>query len=161
MTTWSPDPAAPPAATYWQLPGAAPASDPLLAGLRARLVALVAAMVSQGTIALLGVLPALPGAGGAPANFWAQFAVLEFIAAIVVSLAFGPGVRVRDVPIVGRVFLGLGFVVVPAAAIALGAIDAAQAADGSTAAATWLRTAFFTTLFFGLPLLALVDRRAR
>jgi hypothetical protein len=93
-----------------------------------------------------------------PVSFWIQFAVMEFIAAAVVSLAFGPVVRIGDVPLIGRLVLGLGFVAVPAAAIVLGAIDAAQAAavyGPAAAASSWLATAFFGTLFFGLPLIPL------
>jgi hypothetical protein len=99
-----------------------------------------------------------------PGSFWMQFAVMEFIVAVVVSLAFGPVVRIRDVPVLGRLLLGLDFVAVPAAAIALGAIDAAHAAalDGPAAAASsWLATAFFGTLFFGLPLMALAVPASR
>src|SRR5436190_23898646 len=96
-----PTPPAPlgPNPTYSQVPTTTPAGDPLVLILRARLVALVAALVIQGSIALLGVLPALPGAtghsptyfsdSGPDGLFWARFAVLEFIAAVVVSLAFG------------------------------------------------------------------------
>lgn len=80
------------------------------------------------------------------------------MAALVVSLTFGPGVRVGDLPVAGRLVLGIGFVTVPAVAIVLGAIDAAQTAGGfspAAAASSWLATAFFGTLFFGLPLVAL------
>ena len=81
-----------------------------------------------------------------------------------VSLALGPVVRLRDVPVIGRLVLGLAFVAVPAAAIALGAIDAAQAAaphGPSAAASSWLTTAFFGTLFFGLPLIVLAADASR
>jgi hypothetical protein len=69
------------------------------------------------------------------------------------------------VPAIGRLILGLDFVVVPAAAIVLGAVDAAQAAalySPAAAASSWLATAFFGTLFFGVPLIALAvpDSRA-
>ena len=60
MTTSQPTPpqATPP--THWQLPAAGPDYQ-ILPRLRVRLVALVAALVVQATIALLGVLPELPG----------------------------------------------------------------------------------------------------
>jgi hypothetical protein len=175
MTTGEPTPEATPA-TYWQAPSTTSPDYQIIPGLRARLVGLVAALVVQATIALLGMLPALPGgpdpAGlsdsymytSPPASFWLQFAVMEFIAAVVVSLAFGPGVRIRDVPVIGRLVLGLAFVVVPVAAIVLGAIDAAQAAAAygpAAAASSWLATAFFTTLFFGLPLIGLAVPASR
>jgi hypothetical protein len=139
-------------------------------------VALVAALIIQATIALLAVLPALPVAPVVPVvsdsdgyytsyasytqppTFWVQFAVIEFIAAAVVALAFRPGVRLGDVPAIGRLVLMFGFVLLPAAAIVLGGIDAAQAAakvSSAVAASSWLATATFGTLFFGLPLLAL------
>jgi hypothetical protein len=174
MTTQQPAPTLAAHGTYWQAPTAAPEAQ-LLPHLRARLVALVAALVVQATIAAAGVLPALPGAtastdpyalyaaGSQPVSFWMQFAVLEALAALVVSLAFGPGVRIGDVPAVGRLVLALAFVVLPAAAIVLGAIEA-QAVGGfspATAASSWLSTAFFSTLFFGLPLLALVAPGSR
>jgi hypothetical protein len=90
-----------------------------------------------------------------PVNFWAQFAAIELIAAAVISLAFGPGVRLRDLPVLGRAVLGIAFVLVPAAAIVVGAVDATP---------TWssvLSTAFFATMFFGLPLFALSGDRRR
>jgi hypothetical protein len=158
-------------ATYWQ-----PTSSPdyqILSHLRMRLVGLVAAMVVQSTIALLGVLPELPVAPGLvdesdtyyyatqPVSFWIQFAVIEFIAVVVVSLALGPGVRFANVPVIGRFVLGLAFVAVPAIAIVLGAFEAALAAGQSSpaaAASSWLATAFFAALFFGLPMIALGSR---
>lgn len=156
---------------YWQAPSTNALDDQIAPRLRRRLVALVAALVLQATIALLGVLPDLPGVRGdpyaylrTPGSFWIQFGVIELIAAIVVSLALGPVVRLRDVPVIGRLVLGLAFVAVPAAAIALGAIDAAQAATAngpSAAASSWLTTAFFGTLFFGLPLIVLAADASR
>jgi hypothetical protein len=175
MTTAQPTlPLATPA-TYWQPPATGPDYQ-ILPRLRQRLVALVAALVVQATIALLGVLPGLPGApamadgsasysyAGQPVSFWMQFAVIEFLAAVVVSLAFGPGVRFGDVPVIGRLVLGIGFVAAPAAAIVLGAAEAAQAAAMYSAAAatsSWLTTVFFGTLFFGLPLIALAAPTTR
>lgn len=173
MTTQQPTPPEAARTTYWQAPTAPEAQ--IFPHLRTRLVALVAALVVQATIAVMGVLPRLPGAaeptdpyglstyGSQSVSFWIQFAVLEVLAALVVSLAFGPGVRIGDVPPVGRLVLGLAFVALPAAAIVLGAIDA-QAAGGfspAVAASSWLTTAFFSTLFFGLPLLALVAPGSR
>ena len=169
----------PPEATqpgYWQAPSSSSPDYQILPRLRARLVALVAALVVQATIALLGVLPELPGVPDPslsdpsfydvshPVGFWIQFAMLEFLTAVVVSLAFGPVVRIGDVPVIGRLVLGLCFVAVPAAAIVIGAIDAAQAAavSGPTAAASsWLTAGFFGTLFFGLPLIALAVPASR
>ena len=61
-------------------------------------------------------------------------------------------------PAIGRLILGLDFVVVPAAAIVLGAVDVAQAAalySPAAAVSSWLATAFFGTLFFGVRLIAL------
>jgi hypothetical protein len=156
--------------SYWLPPSPGPDYQ-LLPRLRARLVALVAALVVQATMALLGVLPALPVAHvvpdpdmyymstSEPTTFWVQFAAIEFIAAVVISLAFGPGVRFGDVPAIGRLVLGLGFVVMPAAAIVLGGIDAARAAaahSAAVAASSWLTSAVFGMLFFGLPLIALI-----
>ena len=150
----------------WQAPSSSVHDYQILPGLRARLVALVAALLVQATIALLGVLPALPVQSVAPdldyysysqpVSFWAQLAVVEFLAAIVISLAFGPGVRFGDLPAIARLVLGLGFVVLPAAAVVLGGIDAARVAgyDSAAAAASWLTTAVFGTLFFGLPIIA-------
>lgn len=169
-------PSIPPATNYWLPPTPSPDYQ-ILPRLRARILALVAGLIVQATIALLGVLPALPVAPvvmdpdgfymsyDRPTSFWVQFAVIEFIAAIVVALAFGPGVRVGNVPIVGRVVLGLGFVVIPAAAIVLGGIDAGRAAathGAAVGATSWLTTVAFAMLFFGVPLLALIapDRRA-
>ena len=176
MTTVQPTPPEATQASYWQAPATGSPDYQILARLRVRLVALVAALVVQATIALLGVLPELPGVPDSagvsdwysytshPVSFWTQFAVMEFIAAVVVSLAFGPVVRIGDVPVIGRLVLGLGFVAVPAAAIVLGAIDAAQAAavhGPAAAASSWLATAFFGTLFFGLPLTALAVPASR
>lgn len=170
MTTVQPTPPEATQASYWQPPSTTGPDYQILPRLRARLVVLVAALVVQATIALLGMLPELPGVPSSsvsdpyfydvsqPVSFWLQFAVMEFIAAIVVSLALGPVVRIGDLPGIGRLVLGLCFVAVPAAMIVLGAIDAAQlaAVHGQAAAASsWLRSAFFGTLFFGLPLIAL------
>jgi hypothetical protein len=166
-----------PSPTYWTAPSATPDCQ-ILPRLRAHLAGLVAALVIQATIALLAVLPALPVASVAtdpdafytsydrPPGFWVEFAVIEFIAALVIALAFDAGMRLGDMPIIGRVVLGLGFVVIPAAAIVLGGIDAARAAaahSSAIAASSWLTTAAFGTLFFGLPLIAMLapDRRAR
>ncbi len=170
MTTVQPTPPEATQASYWQPPSTTGPDYQILPRLRARLVVLVAALVVQATIALLGMLPELPGVPSPsvsdpyfydvsqPVSFWLQFAVMEFIAAIVVSLALGPVVRIGDLPAIGRLVLGLCFVAVPAAMIVLGAIDAAQlaAVHGQAAAASsWLRSGFFGTLFFGLPLIAL------
>lgn len=165
------------APTYWQAPPVSGPESQVFAGLRVRLVGLVAAMVVQATIALLGVLPDVPSVSvvadasesfyyfaSQPLSFWVQFAVIELIAALVISLSFGPGVRLSDVPVVGRLVLGLGFVAIPAFAVVLGAIDVAQAAaEASPAAAAsgWLTVAFFGTLFFGLPLIALMAHASR
>ena len=156
MTASQPSPSANPMVSQWQAPSPDPAPDVLIPALRRRLVALVAALVIQASIAAIQILPDLPGRDAA--GFWAKFAVLEFLAAAIVSGAFGPRVGLRDVPMVGLLVLGVGFVIVPAIAIALGAIDAARIAhiDGTTATvSSWLGTAFFATLFFGLPLIAL------
>lgn len=176
MTTVQPSPPESTHASYWQAPSSSSPDYQIFPRLRARLVALVAALVVQATIALLGVLPELPGVpdpagvsdsyayASPPVSFWFQFAVMEFIAAVVVSLAFGPVVRIGDVPVIGRLVLGLAFVAVPAVAVVLGAIDAAQAAavyGPAAAASSWLATAFFGTLFFGLPLLALAIPASR
>jgi hypothetical protein len=176
MTAIPPTPPEAGRANYWQAPSTASPDYRILSRIRSRLVALVAALVVQATIALLGVLPQLPGVPDPAdmsdsyfytshlANFWIQFAVVEFIVAVVVSVAFGPVVRIRDLPAIGRLMLGLDFVVVPAAAIVLGAIDAAQAAalySPAAAASSWLATAFFGTLFFGLPLIALAVSGSR
>jgi hypothetical protein len=171
MTTPS-EPATPQATpSQWQVPASSGTDYQILPRLRARLVALVAALVVQATVALLGVLPNLPLAPdlrdlsdgyytsySQPVSFWIQFAVIEFLAAVVISIAFGPGVRFGDVPAIGQLVLGLGFVVLPTAALVLGGIDAAQTAakvSPAVAASSWLSTAFFGTLFFGLPLIAL------
>ena len=171
MTNWPPVPPDAPNPVYWQVPAATARDDVIPPQLRARFAALVAALAIQGIIALLGVLPALPvappvesahGTAGPAAIFWAQFALLEFFAAVIVSAAFGPVVHLRDVPVIGAAVLGLCFVVIPAVAITLGAIDVADNAAGygtTAAASSWLTTVFFTTLFFGLPLLALRGRR--
>ena len=176
MTAVPPTPPEASQASHWQPPSTTSPDYQILPRLRARLVALVAALVVQATIALLGVLPQLPGVPDPAdmsdsyfytshlAHFWIQFAVVEFIVAVVVSVAFGPVVRIRDVPAIGRLILGLDFVVVPAAAIVLGAVDAAQAAalySQAAAASSWLATAFFGTLFFGLPMLALAVPASR
>jgi hypothetical protein len=162
--------------SYWQAPSTNSPDYQILPRLRMRLVALVAALVVQGTIALLGVLPELPAvpdlAGASdtyyrvsqPVGFWLQFAMIEFVAAVVVSFAFGPGVRFRDVPVIARLVLGLGFVAAPAGLIILGAVDVAQAAAGYSPAAavsSWLTNAFFGTAFFGLPLIALAAHGPR
>ena len=176
MTTAGPTPPEATNANYWQATSTRSPDYQMLQRLRVRLVAVVAALVVQATIALLGVLPDLPRVpdpagvsdwyeySSPQVSFWFQFAVMEFVAAVVVSLAFGPVVRIRDVPVIGRLVLGLGFVAVPAAAIALGAIDAAQAAAANgpaAAASSWLATAFFAALFFGLPLITLAVPAAR
>jgi hypothetical protein len=176
MTTAEPSPPEATPANYWQAPSTSSPDHQILPRLRARLVALVAALVVQATIALLGVLPDLPRVpdpasasdwyaySSPPVSFWFQFAVVEFIVAVVVSLAFGPVVHIRDVPAIGRLVLGLDFVFVPAVAIVLGAIDAAQAAalySAAAAASRWLATAFFGTVFFGLPLIALAVPASR
>lgn len=165
-----------PQASYWQAPSTATPTFDLFAALRARLVTLVGALVVQATIALTGMLPRVPGVPdpaslsdpyaypSQPTSFWVQFAVMGFIAAIVVSLAFGPGVRTADLSVAGRLVLGLGFVLLPAAAIVLGAIDGARAIGSyapTVTASYWLSTAFFTTLFFGLPLIALGGGHSR
>ena len=155
--------------SQWQVPSSSGTDYQILPWLRSHVVVLVAALLVQATIALLGVLPNLPVAPVVtdpdayyyptqPVSFWAQFAVIEFIAAVVVALAFRPGARFGDVPAIVKVVLGLGFVVLPAAAIVLGGLDAAQTAgriSPTVAASTWLTTTFFGTLFFGLPLFAL------
>jgi hypothetical protein len=170
MSTVQPTTAGGTQPSYWQPASTSSPDYQIFAGLRRRFVALVAALVVQATIALLGVLPRLPGAPdpagmgesysyeSQPVSFWIQFAVIELIAAVVVSLAFGPVVRIGDVPFIGRLVLGLGFVAVPAVAIILGAIEASEAAavgGFGAAASSWLATAFFAILFFGLPLIAL------
>ncbi len=172
MATDNPTPRNARPASYWPPPSTGSPDGQFLARFRLRFVAVVAALVVQATIAFLGVLPDLPGfrdpAGSAasyayaslPVSFWMQFAVVESIAALVVSFAFGPIVRLRDVPVFGRLVLGFSFVVVPAVAIVLGALDAAQDASSygpAAVASSWLTTVLFGTLFFGLPLLALGD----
>jgi len=175
MTTVGPTPPGAPVPNYWQVGPSNGPETQLLPGLRSRLVALVAAMLVQATIAVLGVLPDLPGMLDTtastsyavhPDSFWAQFAVVELIAAVVVSLAFGPVVRLRYVPVIGRLVLGFAFVVVPTIAIVLGAVTAATNAAAATpteVASGWLATLFFATLFFGLPVLVLAadGRRVR
>jgi hypothetical protein len=167
MDAVQPDP--PTTQTYWQTPGHQDPTDELVARLRTRVVALVAALVIQALIALFGVLPAVTTTDWTrvsdsswyepqPVSFWLQFAVLEFLAAVVVSLGLGPVVRVRTVPLIGRLVLGAAFVAVPAALIALRTVEQVRSAyqAGTTAAATsLLTTTFFTILFFGLPLIAL------
>jgi hypothetical protein len=176
MTAIPPTPPEATHASHWQAPSTSSPDYQMIPRLRARLVALVAALVVQATIALLGVLPQLPGVPD-PADmsdsyfytshlttFWIQFAVVEFIVAVVVSAAFGPVVRIRDVPALGRLMLGLDFVLVPAVAIGLGAIDAAQAAalqSPAAAVSSWLASTFFGTVFFGLPLIALAVPASR
>jgi hypothetical protein len=155
-------PPAPPV-SHWQMPSPDRPEFPGLPTLRERLVALVAALVVQATIAALDVLPHLPGDQWA--GFWARFALIEFLAAMVISIAFGPGVGLRDLPAIGRVVLAVGFVVVPAGAVVLGGWDEVQyaATYGATAAAaSELGIAFFATIFFGLPIIALAGpvRRA-
>jgi hypothetical protein len=175
MTTVQPTPPQASNASYWQAPSTVSPDYQIFARIRVRLVALVAALVVQATIALLGVLPELPRApdsagvsdpyayASQPVSFWIQFAVMELIAAVVVSLAFGPVVRIGDVPVIGRLVLGLAFVAVPATAIVLGAIDAAQdaAVSPTVTASSWLATVFFAILFFGLPLIALAHTASR
>lgn len=176
MTAAQPPPPSETHQTYWQASSTSSTDSQILPRLRMRLVGLVAAMVVQATIALLGVLPDVPGVrdlrGGSDSyyiasqtvSFWFQFAAIEFIAALVVSFSFGPGVRVSDVPVIGRLLLGLGFVAVPAVAIVLGVIEAAQISAAKSpveTASTWLTTAFFGTLFFGLPLIAMIAHASR
>jgi hypothetical protein len=171
MTTSQPTPPQAAPASYWQAPPSAGPDYQILDRLRARLVALVAALIVQATVAALAVLPGLPVvpatrdpdmyylAYSQPASFWVQFAAIEIITAVVVSFAFGPGVRLGDVPALGRLVLGLGFLVLPAVAVVVGGFDAAQAASRYSPAAgtsSVLTTAIFGTLFFGLPLIALV-----
>lgn len=159
MTASQPTPPSSAPVTYWQTPGPGP-EDVLIPALRARLVALVAALVIQATIALLGVLPTLPGRDAT--SFWGKFAVLELVAAVIISGAFGPRVVLRMVPVIGRMVLAIAFMVVPAFALAVGGIDAARIAhiDGTGATiSSWLGTAFFASLFFGLPLIALAAPR--
>jgi hypothetical protein len=162
----TPPPAAPLApASYWQAPPASGRGPDyrIVPRLRARLVTVVAALVIQATIALLDVLPHLPSTQptsdwAQPPSFWVQFALIEFLAAAVVSLAFGPGVRLHDLPAIALAVLGIGFLVLPVVALALGGIEAIHAAAGYGPAATAsseLTTLFFGTLFLGLPLVAL------
>jgi hypothetical protein len=173
MTTPSeptPPQAAP--ASYWQAPPAKPAEDEILPWFRTHVVALVAALLVQATLAFLGVLPALPvqvpkpasGYFSQPSMFWLQFATIEFIAAVVIALGFRPGVRLGDLPVIAQLALSLGFVVLPTAAIVLGGLDAAQAAarvSPNAVAASWLSTTTFGILFFSLPLVALVASTGR
>ena len=163
MTTSQPTPPQAAPASYWVPPSTSGPDYQIVPRLRERVVGLVAALVIQATVAALGVLPRLPVVPdpsdySQPATFWAQLAVVELLAAVVVSLAFGPGVRLGDLPAIARLLLGLGFVVLPAAALLLGGIDAAQAAaqySRVAAASSWLATALFGTLYLGLPLIAL------
>jgi hypothetical protein len=148
--------------SHWQVPSSDPTPDVLMPWLRTRLVALVAALVIQAAIAAIQILPDLPGRQAA--GFWAKFGVLDFLAAAIVSAAFGPRVRLRDVPTIGRIVLAFGFIVLPAVALALGGIEAARSAhiDGTSATiSSWLGTALFGTFFFGLPILALVAPTGR
>lgn len=156
MTTSQPTPPPVPQVNYWQGPSSGASGDVLIPQLRARLVALVAALVIQATIAAIQILPDLPGRGST--GFWAKFAVLEFVAAAILSAGFGPRVGLRDVPVIGRIVLAIGFLALPVVALALGGLDAARVAhiDGTAATvASWVGTAFFATVFFGLPLIAL------
>lgn len=170
MTGTEATPPTVPQASYWQAASTTRPEFDLIDALRSRLVGLVGALVVQGSIALMGMLPRVPGVPdprsvsdpysypNEPTSFWVQFAVMSFVAAIVVSLAFGPGVRLADLATAGRVVLGLSFLVVPAIAIVVGAIDGARglgAYDASVAPSYWLSTAFYSVLFFGLPLIAL------
>lgn len=175
-----PTPTPAPPASYWQVPSSNSGDYQLVPQIRARLVALVAALVTQATIALLGLLPDLPTAPALkqqtdgytdyytdysqPVGFWVQFAVVEFIAAVLVSFAFGPGIRFGKVPAIAQLVLVLGFVVLPAVALVLGGIEAAQTAakvSPAVAASSWLTTIGFGILFFGLPWIALVAPAAR
>jgi hypothetical protein len=163
-----PTPPATPA-SYWQMPSQNRPEFPGLSQLRARLVAVVAALVIQATIAIFDVLPHLPSTLPAsdwvqPTSFWVQFALIEFLAAAVISLAFGPGVRLRDLPAIALAVLCVGFLVLPVVALALGGIEAAHvaAAYGPAAAiSSELTTLFFGTIFFGLPLIALATPTSR
>lgn len=161
-----------PPATYWQVPPAHPTEDQIVPWFRTHVVALVAALLVQATVAFLGVLPALPvqapkaatGYYSQPSMFWLQFATIEFIAVVVIALGFRPGVRLGDMPAIAQLALGLGFVVLPAAAIVLGGFDAAQVAakvSQTAAVSSWLSTATFGILFFSLPLVALVGTAGR
>ncbi len=172
MTTSQPTPPQAAPASYWQAPNSRATEDQILPWFRTHFVALTAALVVQATVAFLGVLPEMPlqpalseGYYSQTPMFWMQFAMIEFIAAAVIALGFRPCVRLGDLPLVARLVLGLGFVVLPAAALVLGGIDVARAAAGNanpvTVASTWLATAVFGTLFFGLPLLALVAPTGR
>jgi len=158
--------------SQWQVPPARPPEDEIVPWFRTHFVAVVAALVLQATVAFLGVLPGLPVQApkaatayySQPSMFWLQFATLEFFAAIVIALGFRAGVRLGDMPVIARLVLGLGFVVLPAVAIALGALDVAQTAakvSQTAAASSWLSTITFGTLFFGLPLIALVAPAGR
>jgi hypothetical protein len=160
-------PAAP--ASYWQMPSQNHPEFPGLAQLRARLVAVVAALVIQATFAMFDVLPHLPSTQptnewAQPPSFWVQFALIEFLAAAVISLAFGPGARLRDLPAIALAVLGVGFLVLPVVALALGGMEAAHvaAAYGPAAAiSSELTTLLFGTIFFGLPLIALAAPNSR
>lgn len=173
MTTPS-EPTLPPTApiSHWQVPSARPPEDQILPWFRTHFVGVVAALVLQATVAFLGVLPGLPVQVpkaattyySQPSMFWLQFATIEFIAAIVIALGFRAGVRLGDMPVIARLALGLGFVVLPAAAIVLGALAIAQAAariGPAAVASSWLSTMTFGILFFGLPLIALVAPAGR
>jgi hypothetical protein len=168
---------------HWPAPPQArpePHPSQLLAAARAHLVGLVAALVLQATIALVASLPEPPGAF----DFWARFALLELAVAVVLAFTHGAGVAVRDLHPAAAAVLAFAFVVVPAAAIMVGAIDALHEADLTSQAAALpdvtqtfdgtgvlaevdlsgravnlssaIQTVFLTIVFFGLPLIALV-----
>jgi hypothetical protein len=191
---WTPTPASqwqPPSQWqqiyHWPAPPPQAPSEPhpsqLFATARVHLVGLVAALVLQATIALVASLPEPPGAF----DFWARFALLELAVAVVLAFTHGPGVSVRALHPAAVAVLALAFVVVPAAAITVGAIDALHEADLASRAAalpdvtqtldwtgvlaevdlsgravglsTAIETVFLTIVFFGLPLIALVAPR--
>ena len=169
--------------SQWIQPSAEPVRVPGLDLARSRLVGLIAALVLQATIALVASLPEPPGAFG----FWARFAFLELVVAVVLSFTHGPGVAVRDLHPAAAAVLAFAFVVVPSAAITIGAMDALHEADLASRAAAlpdptqtfdWtgvlaevdlsgravalssvVQTVFLTIVFFGLPLIALVAPR--
>lgn len=159
-------------ASQWQVPPARPPEDQIIRWFRTHVVALVAALLVQATVAFLGVLPALPVQVpksattyySQPSLFWLQFATIEFIAALVIAFGYRPGVRFGDLPVIARLALGLGFVVLPTAAIVLGGLDVAQTAanvNQAAVASTLLSTATFGILFFSLPLITLVASSGR
>jgi len=173
MTTPS-EPTLPQAApiSQWQVPSARTSEDQILPWFRTHVVALVAALLVQATLAFLGVLPELPVQVpksattyySQPSMFWLQFATIEFIAAVVIALGFRPGVRLSDLPVIAQLVLGVGFVVLPTVAIVLGGLDVAQTAarvGPAAVASSWLSTATFGILFFSLPLIALVASAGR